>query len=402
MSGRDSFRMAEDLCQKAVALDVSDGEAWATLARVSVEILARGYESSAQRREAARSQAERAIRLRPDSIEAGLAMASHSVETGAPVDAERRFRELLVRAPRDPRIVLGLARALARTGRFDEASEVRLNHPAFGERDPRPLVQESIRLRARGKPFEGQVLLERAQALAPSMRGYYFLLLSHVSYIADFAAARALVETMPMQVLREDAVAVLVGQLWLRLGDGEQAQAVLRRIPREFLQEENQDLPKGYLMGWALKVSGKGAGAHAEWSQALSVVEKRLESEPNRAVLLRYRAELLALTGRVPEGEKWWKVASELPRQANANSMYHNAIFFASAGNVEKSVQWLIKASPADLPLWQRTSVRFDPVFAAVRNDARVQEMSTAWAAELDALRRAERPAASANGEPTR
>lgn len=53
-----------------------DGEAWATLARVSVEMVGRRYDTSPPRLAAARSQAERAIRLAPDSVQAGLVMAA--------------------------------------------------------------------------------------------------------------------------------------------------------------------------------------------------------------------------------------------------------------------------------------------------------------------------------------
>jgi hypothetical protein len=45
--------------------------------------------------------------------------------------------------------------------------------------------------------------------------------------------------------------------------------------------------------------------------------------------------------------------------------------------------------------VWQRTSVRFDPAFAVVRDDPRVQKLMSKWAAEPDAMRPAGKSAAN-------
>jgi tetratricopeptide (TPR) repeat protein len=74
---RENFRLADELCEKAVKLAPDDGEAWATWARVSSEMQRRRYDTSTTRTAAARSQAERAIRLAPDSVEARARAGAH-------------------------------------------------------------------------------------------------------------------------------------------------------------------------------------------------------------------------------------------------------------------------------------------------------------------------------------
>jgi TolB-like protein/tetratricopeptide (TPR) repeat protein len=383
---RENFRLAEELCERATKLDPTDGEAWATLARVSIETLARNYESTPQRREAARSQAERAIRLAPASVDAGLAMAAHSLQIREWADAERRFRQLLEIAPRDPRLAWGLGRALEGAGKISEASEVRLNHPAFGGRDPRPLVDEVGRLRREGRLPEADALLRRAQALAPTVRGYYHQLHSLVADWGDFEAARVVLPTIPPQVQQEDMVAMAALMLWFRLGDGEKALAVLQRQPREFFQEGGFEASKGYLAGWAARLAGREIAAQAEWSRALAVIEQKLATDSNHVPSLWHRTILLALLGRIEEGEKSWKLVWDMPRQGNANSPYHGALFYAVAGRNDEAVQWLERAH-AEMPLWIKSGLGSDPWFAPLRGDPRVQRMIAAWKAEIDALR---------------
>lgn len=136
-----------------------------------------------------------------------------------------------------------------------------------------------------------------------------------------------------------------------------------------------------------MKVAGREAAAQAEWTQALVVVEKGLSADPNRAALLRYRALLFALLGRKEEGEKWWKVVWEMPREISVNTPCHSAEFYTVADMTEEAIRWLERAHREKIPFWQRTGVRFDPMFAAVRGDPRVQRMFAEWEAEIDALR---------------
>src|SRR5205814_4123622 len=124
---RENYRLAEELGQRAVQLNPTDAEAWATLARASLSIVADRYDDTPARREAAASQAERAIRLAPDSLEAGLAMVFHLMVSRQFSEGESRARELLRRFPTDQRAVFLLA-SLHPPDRKDETRELLRQH----------------------------------------------------------------------------------------------------------------------------------------------------------------------------------------------------------------------------------------------------------------------------------
>jgi len=150
MAARENFRLAEELCQRAVTLAPDDGEAWATLARISCEVMTRNYETNARRRELARSQSERAAHLAPDSIETGLATAAYLDFTGELSAAETTLRQLLARAATDERVALAYVRALGRLNRLSDAENFRRTHPAFAGNSARVLAAQAYSLRTPG------------------------------------------------------------------------------------------------------------------------------------------------------------------------------------------------------------------------------------------------------------
>jgi TolB-like protein/Tfp pilus assembly protein PilF len=389
MAGQDGFRLAEELGQKAVALDVADGEAWATLARVSAGLIERNYDASAARQAALHSQAERAIRLAPESVEAALAIAAHRFWSGSIAEAETGLREVLRRAPMDPRVVLALAQVLTRGGKTAEAAELRLNHPAFGGRDPRPLVAQSRAITAQS-PDEAEVLVDRAQALAPTLAGHVQKLRIAMQLRGDLPAARELVQRLPAPLLLEDGVAAYVARLWLWLGDGAKALDVLRRAPREFFEEGTAFgfAPKGYLAGWALQIDGRTAGAQAEWRQAIGTVEKRSASDQNRPDYLRWRALLLAMTGQREEAEKVWRLVVDMAGSGGV-PIYYEAEHLLALGRREEAIVLLQSGASREVPQFFAIGLRYNPWFASIRDDPRVQALIADGEARV-AVRRAE------------
>jgi tetratricopeptide (TPR) repeat protein len=394
LAGRENFRLAEELCERAVKLAPDDGEAWATAARVSMETIRRRYDITSGREAVARSQVERAIRLAPDSIEAGLAMAAHLSETrnsataafftarssAADEEAERRLRDLHVRAPQDARVLLMLARVLNYTsvGKDGEASEIRLHHRVFAGRDPRPLADEADALHLRGRFAEAEALVDRAQALAPTLDGYYTKLVLMTRYVRDAEATRRFIETLPTQVLLEDAFASRVAWFYIRQGEGTSALRHLRRVPRDFFEEKQQVLPKGFQTGWAQKINGRLTAAQAEWKQALSVVEKRILAEPNQAELVSWKALLLVLTDQKDEAEKVWKLAGELVGRPAGQEGFTTAEFHLAVGRHEEAIralQSVRRFQISDRTLENRSSLLYDPWWEPIRNDPAVHKL---------------------------
>ena len=386
MAVRENFRFAEELCQRAIAADSMNAEAWATLARVSAEFIRRSYDSSAERQLALRTQAERAIRLAPDSIEASLAYTEYLGVADENAEREQRLRTLIEKAPMDARVARALARALTRVDKHAEASEVRLKHPSFRGRDPRPLLEE-VSAPIERSLREREALIDRAQALAPTPEGYRAKL-RHVAFVwGDLEAAKAYIEQIPPAVLREDVFISLVAQVWLRLGDGDRALTVLQRAPQDFFEEARQVLPKGYVTGWAHHIAGRPAAAQAEWKQALDVVEKRLERERERGrtLFLNWKAQLQALVDQRDAALRTW----ELQVQLEAGRVPPTGIrFLILTGRHEDAVKRLQEEYAGGMRSsdYRRAEtlniVRYEPAYAPIRADPRVQALiaeETAW-----------------------
>ncbi len=388
---RENFRNADDLCERATKLDPLDGEAWATWARVSALLIDRDYDTSRTRRDAARSRAERALQLAPDSTEAGLAMALVLAQNDSVSDANQRLRALLQRSPMDWRVARALAFTYspARKPGSPEGSELRLHHPSFGGRDPRPLLDEARSMHDTKRQLARcEALMEQANALGPCWEGYAMGLAYQIYSVCDLDAAERLALALPPRLLQEDVFAVLVAKLWIFRGDGEKARVALARVPRDFIEDRWYFQPTSSLVGEAYLLSGKRAAAQEQWKQALAVTEKRLSAEPSHKTLLVCKALILAKLGRKEEAWQTWSLAREL------GSINHSAVFEAqirlASGDGESAIQRIVRTmgSVEEQHLLGLNLLRLEPAFAPIRSDPRIAEIITKTEAMVARLRR--------------
>ncbi|MFO1514510.1 MAG: adenylate/guanylate cyclase domain-containing protein [Verrucomicrobiota bacterium] len=374
---RENYRLAEEFGQRAVQLDPTDADAWATLARASLSMVAGRYDDTPARRESARGQAERAIRLAPDSLEAGLAMAGYLLVSRQFADAEKRARELLRRFPDNPQVLALLAESLDRQGRSAETHDLLRQHT----NTPAGLVLfrdwEAYDCFDRGALVEADSLLDQLFAAKPTANSYLTRLLVDWTGWGDLPAASAFLEKIPSQLLLEDAFAHHAAYVWMELGQTEKALEALRRIPRDFLEEKRVVRPKGLVAGRVLQAAGRTAAAEVEWRQALALVDKRLATEPGRADWVRLKALLLAYLGQKADAQKQltlWQEMSGAP--ANDDSSRSIEIQMA-LGNREEAIRGFQSVITPRKGRWLSSLnvLRHDPLFAPIRSDVRVQDM---------------------------
>jgi tetratricopeptide (TPR) repeat protein len=387
---RENYRLADELCQRALALDATDAEIWATAARVSQELYTDTYDSTPQRLEKGRTQAERAIRLDPQSISAGLAVARNFRLAEKVPEGIRLLRGLLKRAPNDRLVLRELARQEREVDNDAGVNEILARIRALPGGDPRALVTEARDLRHRGRFPEAEVIVDQLLVETPVRLAYYEKFLLLLDGWSDLEATKVFIKGIPARLMQEDAFAALAAEFWIRSGDGGKALAALALVPHEYLEEFAADDPKGYLAGWAYTEAGRHTAAQAEWRKALALVEARLAADNNDLYLLRIKANLLALLGQKSAARQTWNLMLELrvaTKPVRADVETH---FLAALGEFENAVSVLDKRWPT-LGFAERSSIygelSYAPEYAAIRSDQRIKKLIAEQAAALDALR---------------
>ncbi len=386
---RENTFLADDLCNRALALDASDAEVWAMAALISQDLIIDNYDESPKRRELAQTQAERAISLDPHSIRAGLAVAKNFRLAKDLPDAIRLLRELRQRAPND-RLVL---RELARTERADGDDAGVLDVLNTIEKlpggDPRTMVTEVKDLRFLGRFREAEVLDDRLLAGPPVRLAFYEKLLLLSRSWSDLGATEEFLGKVPTDLRQEDAFASLIAQFWLWKGDGDKALEVLGKVPHDYFDEFAADEPKSYLIGWAHSVAGRITGAQAEWQNALALVETRLASDNGNLHLLTLKAYLQALLGQKAAARETWKLRTELGG-ATAPDAIDEIRVRILLGEPDEAISVLLARWPT-MSIGYRgfyfSELRYAPEFAQIRNDQRVRKVIDEEVSSLEAMR---------------
>lgn len=385
---RENYRLAEELGQRAVQLNPTNAEAWAVLAQASLSLVAGRYDDTPARREAAGSQAERAIRLAPDSLEADLAMAGHLFVSRQFSESESRARELLRRFPTNQRVVSLLVESLQLQDRKDEVRELLRQHA----NTPRGLTDfldwQAYDHYDKNELVEADALLDQLFAGKPTAASYLTRLLTLWTGWGDLPAAAWFVEKIPSQLLMEDAFAHHAANVWMEMGQTEKALETLRRIPREFLEEKRVIRPKGLLTGRILQAAGRTEAAKVEWRQALALVEKRIAAEPGRADWVRLKAQLLGHLGEKAEGQKQLELWTEMSGIPANDPGLRSLEVQRALGNNEQVIEGFQNVINSKKGRWLSALnvLRHDPLYAPLHSDPRVKELIATGEASLKNL----------------
>ncbi|HVS54170.1 MAG TPA: toll/interleukin-1 receptor domain-containing protein [Opitutaceae bacterium] len=293
---RDDYALAEDWLKQAAAKDPNDAEVCAATAQLLALYNLRGFDVSDARREAARAAAQRAARLDPSSFEARFAqlMLLSDADPAAREPKERGLRELHGERPHDQRVLRTLAEMLDRNDRLDEAIPLQNESAALPGGDPLALYNQAWGCWFAGRAEAAEAALQASLAQRPFSSSLlaraYFALLLH----GDLEGARRAIEQVPPAALAEDRGAVTAFLVYFWRREPEAALASLARVPRDWFDDSFYRGPKAELSGDVLASAGRADAAAVEWRAALKLVEAQVETNSNRAALLRHRAYLLA------------------------------------------------------------------------------------------------------------
>ncbi len=305
---RDDLALAEDYCRQALKLDANDAEVWAAYSLLSAQFIGSGTDRSPERVELARTQAERALKLNPRSIEARLAKAVYLRRTSAPgqPEAERLLTELAVETPNDPRVLINLGKLV-----WGATGIQRNLQPAR--------VDEALALFARAAEIpagRGEALSERGwllcnlyrfdeadAAIAESLRVQpttaALILKMYVALLrGDAEGAANLVDHLSDEALHSDFGATNAIWAWFCANQPDKVLRLLDAIPRDYLAANGIAGTTDSWRALAYHLQGKEEAARSARELALKVVEKHLLEQPRTPLLLIERAWLLALLGQ--------------------------------------------------------------------------------------------------------
>ena len=370
-STADDFAVAESLAKRAIELDPTDGETWAVSSRINSAYLSRNFERSDARREAARSQAERAVKLAPDSPEAWLALG-RGVQGTDIARSEEAIRQGLKLAPNDGRLLLTLAGSYRRQNRYDEAMAE--YEQAAAQPDARPLARyDQYLIHFYFRRFaDADRCIREAIALVPTTNMVAGLAMLEVTWQGQVAEARRMLAAAPAVVRSQPRVVLTTALVSLMANEPNEALRALDRLPADYINDAWFTGPKGLLTGLAHAQAGSREAARLAWESGLTVAKKSLQEAPNDPeVHLRY-GELLGWLGQTEAALQEAHVFDELRRRRTTDWTYSAARIYAAVGRADLAVpllKELLEAPPSSRWPLTRALMRVDPLWGKLQGD---------------------------------
>ena len=374
---------AEELARRAAKLDPLNPDVWAAWSQVDSWYGYMQYDTTPQRIESARANAEHALRLSPDSFEARLAQAVYLVRAHGevtlppnPAQAEQLVHDLLRQKPDEPRTLLTAAILERNLKHWSEARSLYLRlaqNPAFAAAAWAELGYAEDRA---GDPTAAEAAADRSIQIQP-----YATNLTLKLYLAmargDLDAAEATLDRVPTDICEEDKVVSIAARLEYYRRDPAVMLKRLEPITRDWLHSVDYDGPTALWIGCARQMAGESAAARFQWELGLKQVERRLAENPSSGALIRWRGVFQALLGDPNESEKNLELASQLIISPRDGPPYDVVAYARTLnGHAAAEIDWL-EAHPAFV---RTATFRFSPFYDPLRGDTRTQALLRAAA----------------------
>jgi TolB-like protein/class 3 adenylate cyclase len=295
-SQRDVAFRIQTLLEQAIALDPQFALAHAALGLHHTEVYWFGVDTTARRRELAKTSVETALRLQPDLAEAHLARGMFFYHCYRDYDrALAEFEEVLRRAPNSAEAHGDIAFIQRRRGQW-EAALANLRRAA--ELDPENhvlVVDMADTFLAMRRYDDAAAAFLRASAMVPEDVGLR-LATTKVAGLrdGDLAPLRRVLATIPEGVDPGEVVSflrILSAQVEGRYTD---VVALTEAFPSETfpLAVSNFGIPKEHVIGEALSAMGDTAAARAKFEIARGRLQAYIDQEPESMNLAHALASL--------------------------------------------------------------------------------------------------------------
>jgi Flp pilus assembly protein TadD len=384
LASREDFALAEQLLERAVALEPADGDAWGAYALLSCGWLVSQNDTMPvqQRRAALPTQVSRAVALAPLAELTRFVRAFNlrfAPETAG--EALRLMREEATRQPANRLLLRTLGLTLRGLGQGEQAFVYFDKAIALPGPDPITQYVRAVSLESLGRINEAEAALDEAIAMAPHyVRPHRMKITLLLDHRGDLPAARAHLAKTPATFVNDEAGGIVAAMVWLYSGDGLRCLRALNNVSD--IPEGSTGIagfaPKAFISGWAQRVEGNVDAARSEWRQGLQVVERRLAAQPNSGRFLLWKIILLAHVNEQAAAEA---LLPELRQRARTGSVARHsfATCLVALGRLEEAFVELgaPETGPPNLVLnaSRRSELKYHPVWAPLRKQPRFETM---------------------------
>ncbi|MBI2813211.1 MAG: tetratricopeptide repeat protein [Opitutae bacterium] len=380
-STADDYAAAEGLLKRALELEQNDAEIWAISSMLHTNIRTRGFDHNRARREWARRDAERAVKLDPNSQNALFALGRAQRDTD-PVTAEATFQKLLSVNPQNADAMGQLAWLYDGDGRVEEAIKLYDRVLTLDPADA-PLNQyvRFLLFFHYSRFAEAEQAIRRSVEMEPSANSCAGLVMLLLTAKGDAEESARVLATVPAAFRNEPRIVWVEAMAQLCRRDPEAVLRTLQRLQSDYIQDNWFAGPKAYFAGLAHAMAGRAEAARVAWQSALAIVDTRLKETPDNPTLHLCRGQLLAWLGQTDEARREARLLDEMRAGRPTRSWFDSiALIHAAVGDADKAMPLLEQLMSADnstnvgWPL-TRALLRFDPRWDKLRADSRFQKL---------------------------
>jgi TolB-like protein/Tfp pilus assembly protein PilF len=383
-TSRENFLGAENFYKQAIALDPKFVLARARLSLVQALIYEYFEHANASRLAEARSNAEEALRLDPNSAEAhsSLARCAQSVNDAA---TTRRELETAVRLlPNDASLLQTAAVTQWGMGWNDEAVANFKRATELGPREAKTFSSYGALLRELGRENESRAAIDRAMTLAPE--SIYFRLQrasAEMSWTGDVSRARGILAQLPPGQDPDGRVTSAYCTLAIMERNFPEALRLLNAYPGQTLPTVDsggfgaQDT-KTFAEAIIRLYAGDFARAYELFDSERGLAEAEVSGDPGSALKRVGLALLYAQMGWKEPARAELARASQLPAPIDMVESrwfhFNLARAYAWAGEPEpalKEVEYLLGIPWS----YKANNFRLDPVWDPIRKDPRFRRL---------------------------